>query len=107
MVFMRVGVNRRWQLLAAGAAVSAAVSLVPLTASADPAPHEATQASVDQLRSTNGAPGTVAVARTGDSVWSVHSGTSALGGDKAIAPTDQFRIGSLTKPFTATVVLQL
>jgi D-alanyl-D-alanine carboxypeptidase len=53
-----------------------------------------------------GVPGAVALARDGRRVIRVASGVESFGGPR-VRVTDRFRIGSLTKTFTAVLVLQL
>lgn len=49
----------------------------------------------------------VAEVRVGDRVWTDARGTRVDGGDVAAEPSDEVRIGSLTKSMISTVVLQL
>ncbi|MFC3452779.1 serine hydrolase domain-containing protein [Amycolatopsis speibonae] len=53
---------------------------------------------LDRAVSEGGAPGILAEVRAGDRVWS---------GQRERSPEDRFRIGSISKTFTATVLLQL
>src|SRR5262245_32445881 len=46
-----------------------------------------------------------AVTRADRPAWSLHIGDA--GGGRAVQPATQFRIGSVTKTFTAVLVLQL
>jgi len=48
-----------------------------------------------------------AVARGGELVWSEGIGTAEVGTDRTPGPDDQFLIASITKTFTATMVMQL
>ena len=54
-----------------------------------------------------GGPGTGEERRHGDPVWTGASGVADLRTARPMRPNDRFRAGSLTKPFVATVVLQL
>jgi D-alanyl-D-alanine carboxypeptidase len=54
-----------------------------------------------------GAPGAVALVRTGQGTWQGASGLGDLGAKRPARAGDRFRIGSVTKSFVATVVLQL
>lgn len=54
-----------------------------------------------------GAPGALFRWRDGDRTWVGSSGVAERGTTKPVAPGGWFRIGSLTKAFTATVLLQL
>ncbi|WP_432892073.1 serine hydrolase domain-containing protein [Kribbella sp. CA-245084] len=55
----------------------------------------------------NGAAGVLLHYRSGDQTWIGSSGRAELGTDRAVDPDGWFRIGSVTKTFTAVVVLQL
>ena len=54
-----------------------------------------------------GAPGVVGLVRTGERTWQGASGLGDLGAKRSARAGDRFRIGSVTKSFVATVVLQL
>ena len=54
-----------------------------------------------------GAPGVVGLVRTGERTWQGASGLGDLRAKRPARAGDQFRIGSVTKSFVATVVLQL
>ena len=54
-----------------------------------------------------GAPGAVALVRTGQGTWQGASGLGDLHAKRPARASDRFRIGSVTKSFVATVVLQL
>ncbi|MER6948811.1 serine hydrolase domain-containing protein [Nonomuraea sp. NPDC000554] len=49
----------------------------------------------------------IAEVRNGEKVWRGSSGKSKVDGDHSPPPSARFRAGSITKSFTATVVLQL
>ncbi|MFF3150158.1 serine hydrolase, partial [Streptomyces sp. NPDC057927] len=66
----------------------------------------ALQAALDRVTAT-GAVGAVAEVRQGSAVWRGSSGKSRLNGRQAAPVDGRFRAGSVTKTFTATVVLQL
>ncbi|MEV1007997.1 serine hydrolase domain-containing protein [Streptomyces sp. NPDC049881] len=90
--------------LVSTATATAATAAPP--AAGDAPGADALQAALDRVRET-GAIGAIAEVRQGDAVWRGSSGTSRLGG-RLPAPVDgRFRAGSVTKTFTATVVLQL
>ncbi|MBF9071937.1 serine hydrolase domain-containing protein [Streptacidiphilus fuscans] len=111
-------------LLAAGATLLPLTLATPAPASAPTAPTDAS-APAQQLRS---APpyaatltpeliaelqrlrvpgGVVAVSTPGSGTWIKSLGTSDLATGQPMNPGDHFRIGSITKTFTATVILQL
>jgi D-alanyl-D-alanine carboxypeptidase len=72
-----------------------------------PAPDPATlQQLVDGIVAA-GAPGAAALVRTGQATWQGASGLGDLRTRQPPRSTDRFRIGSVTKSFVATVVLQL
>jgi D-alanyl-D-alanine carboxypeptidase len=54
-----------------------------------------------------GAPGAVALVRSGQGTWQGASGLGDLDAKRPARAGDRFRIGSVTKSFVATVVLQL
>ncbi|GAB2777240.1 serine hydrolase domain-containing protein [Amycolatopsis magusensis] len=80
---------------------------VVLVAPASAQDHAVTQAAVNTYRASNGAPGAAAVVREQAGMWGVTSGTTALGQNRPFGAGDRIRAGSLTKPFTAAIVLQL
>jgi D-alanyl-D-alanine carboxypeptidase len=82
------------------ASVSASRATRP---AADPA---TLQLLVDQVVQA-GPPGAVALVRTGQGTWQGASGLGDLQARRPASPADRFRIGSVTKSFVATVVLQL
>jgi D-alanyl-D-alanine carboxypeptidase len=54
-----------------------------------------------------GAPGVVGLVRTGERTWQGAGGLGDLGAKRPARAGDRFRIGSVTKSFVATLVLQL
>ena len=52
-------------------------------------------------------PGAVGLARDGDQTWRGASGLADIATGRPMDPADRYKIGSVTKTFTATVVLQL
>jgi D-alanyl-D-alanine carboxypeptidase len=83
---------------------AASVSAPPVTR---PAPDPATLQSLVDGVVEAGAPGAVALVRTGQRTWQGASGLGDLRARRPARPADRFRIGSVTKSFLATVVLQL
>jgi D-alanyl-D-alanine carboxypeptidase len=69
-------------------------------------PNAKLQEALDQLVAA-GAPGAIAFAREGNRTIRVTSGYGNLKTRTPIRATDRFRVGSVTKTFVATVVLQL
>ena len=85
-------------------ATPTSVQAPPATrASPDPA---ALQRQLDGVVET-GAPGVVALVRSGPQTWQGASGLGDLGAKRPARAGDRFRIGSVTKSFVATVALQL
>lgn len=63
----------------------------------------------DRLAEKNKAMGSLAIARDGHVLYTRAIGYSQISGDekKSLTPANRFRIGSITKMFTATMILQL
>jgi D-alanyl-D-alanine carboxypeptidase len=106
---------RRLRLLAGALAiVSAAAALVVVVARADSGANATTslppeaklQRALDRVVAA-GAPGMIALVRDGDRTVRLTSGYGNLKTRTPIRATDRFRVGSVTKTFVATVVLQL
>ncbi|MDQ3443436.1 MAG: beta-lactamase family protein [Chloroflexota bacterium] len=104
--------DRRALLMAAAGGI-AATSLGPFMHQAAAAQAEATPpaATLDQVLSTGlkqGMPGiALAVEQKGDLVFSGAAGVASIEQETPLKATDRFRIYSITKTFTATIVLQL
>jgi D-alanyl-D-alanine carboxypeptidase len=102
------------------AAISVALAGTPARAAAverwepqhDPAPRPELQHVLEQLVAA-GAPGAVAIVNDGSRpgqrprLWTGASGVADLRSGRPMRPGDGFRVGSMTKTFVATVVLQL
>ncbi len=88
---------------------TAELPLVPLgeipTAHLDPARAAELQAALD-LAVRRGAPDAIAAVITEEGVWAGAAGIGGPGGRKA-TPEDEFAIASLTKTFTAALILRL
>lgn len=110
------------RLAALATVASAALVLTACTALApEPTPEPTSAASVtltDETRATlqrlfdegfaaSGMPGAAAYVRIGDDEWTAVTGVSDLETQEPFEATDLVRIASNTKPFVATVVLQL
>jgi D-alanyl-D-alanine carboxypeptidase len=85
------------------------LTVVTLLAGATPAPASTRdlQPFLDQLTKSEAATAAIAEFRDGRTVWRGSSGVTKLGGSKPAPVDGRFRIGSVTKTFVATVVLQL
>lgn len=69
-------------------------------------PHAATQEALDAI-TRDGTPGALALAVDRDGAWYGRSGTADLRTGRPRVAEERFRTGSVTKPFLATVLLQL
>ncbi|AZQ40415.1 class A beta-lactamase-related serine hydrolase [Streptomyces cyaneochromogenes] len=91
-------------------AVTAAALSVALAAPAVAAPgqtdHEVTRKAIEAAVG-DGVPGVTATARDGRGVWSATAGVGNIATGKARSADDRYRVGSITKTFVATVLLQL
>ncbi|MEU3964065.1 serine hydrolase domain-containing protein [Streptomyces buecherae] len=97
------------------AALGAAVLTAPVAGAADGSRggaardtgHAATRAALEAQVDEAGVPGALAQARDGHGVWNGDAGVANLRTGKPRGEHDRYRIGSITKTFTATVLLQL
>lgn len=69
-------------------------------------PHAATQQALDAI-TRDGTPGALALAVDRDGAWYGRSGTADRHTGRPRVAAEHFRVGSLAKPFLATVLLQL
>jgi D-alanyl-D-alanine carboxypeptidase len=90
-------------VLVVGAALAVPTSAAPKRAAAG---DMKLQRALDQLVAA-GAPGAIALVRDGNRTIRITSGYADLKTKTPMRATDRFRIGSVTKTFVATVVLQL
>jgi D-alanyl-D-alanine carboxypeptidase len=100
--------SRRWRALAAclvGIAGFAAAPTASANGTGQPSAAEIQRALDDVV--TAGAPGALALVRSGDRTLRLTSGYGNLAPQTPIRVSDRTRIGGLSKSFTATVVLQL
>ncbi|MBC3983025.1 beta-lactamase family protein [Streptomyces sp. AC536] len=93
-----------------GAVLGVASALPATAAAAEPAAtrgdHRATQEAIDAVVA-RGVPGVVAGVSDGRATWAGRSGTADLRSGLPRQADERFRVGSITKTFTATVLLQL
>ncbi|MEU5029410.1 serine hydrolase domain-containing protein [Streptomyces milbemycinicus] len=68
--------------------------------------HDRTQAALDRIVA-QGTPGVIAQVRDGHGVWNGRAGLRDLAGQQPRAVGERFRIASVTKTFTAVVLLKL
>lgn len=88
---------------------SAIIALLVLLVAAAPAgasQRDDLQAALDDVVAA-GAPGVVALARDDSGTWAGAAGVADVATGRPLQPDLRFRVGSLAKPFVATVVLQL
>jgi D-alanyl-D-alanine carboxypeptidase len=79
---------------------------LPGHAQASTAAPPALEQALDKLVA-DGVPGTIALERQGAQEWDAASGVADLKTHEPISPSDRFRIGSITKGYVSTVILQL
>ncbi|WP_046727454.1 serine hydrolase domain-containing protein [Streptomyces humi] len=79
----------------------------PRTAAAPPAPDTAAMAAVLRSVVAKGAPGAMARIDDGTKVYRTTQGVADRMSRRAITTSDRFRVGSVTKTFSAVVLLQL
>ncbi|WP_328622471.1 serine hydrolase domain-containing protein [Streptomyces sp. NBC_00354] len=96
------------RLLIAAAAV-AEIAIAAPTASAAPVrtDHSTVQQVLDRAVAEGGVPGILTEIRDGRETWFGEAGVADTSTGRQRRPQDRFRIGSTTKTFTATVMLQL
>ncbi|OEJ96266.1 serine hydrolase domain-containing protein [Streptomyces thermolilacinus] len=92
--------------LTAPASAAAVGTTAPASATAGAGRHDATRQVIEQVV-RNGAPGVLAQARDRYGVWNGSAGVADRTTGRERLPHDRFRVGSLTKTFVATVILQL
>ncbi|MFI1719537.1 serine hydrolase domain-containing protein [Streptomyces sp. NPDC020489] len=94
--------------LVAATAVALSLALAGPAFAAAPAGggHEATREAIEAAVK-DGVPGVTATARTGPRVWSTTAGVGDLGTGRPRSVHDRYRVGSITKTFVSTVLLQL
>ncbi|GLF95195.1 serine hydrolase domain-containing protein [Streptomyces yaizuensis] len=104
----------RAALASLAAALVTAFLLLPVSPSAAAAPaggasgqeHARTRAAMERAV-RDGAPGVLVTAADGEGRWAGTAGIADRDTKRPPHPADHFRIGSITKTFTATLVLQL
>jgi D-alanyl-D-alanine carboxypeptidase len=94
--------------LVAATAVALSLALAGPAFAAAPArgDHGATRQAIEAAVK-DGVPGVTATARTGHGVWSTTAGVGNIGTGKPRSADDRYRVGSITKTFVSTVLLQL
>jgi D-alanyl-D-alanine carboxypeptidase len=89
-----------------GAATAAAAVTAPAVAVPEGPDRAGLQRQLDDVVAGS-AVGAVAEVRDGRGVWRGSSGVAEVGTTRAVPVSSRFRVGSITKTFVATVVLQL
>ncbi|MFF7099930.1 serine hydrolase domain-containing protein [Streptomyces nigra] len=102
---MNVRTTRAALVAATAVALSAALA-APAVAAPPTTGHEATRAAA-QAAVEAGVPGVTVRARNQHGTWSATPGVGRIGTDKPRSADDRYRVGSITKSFVATVLLQL
>ncbi|MFI6517981.1 serine hydrolase domain-containing protein [Spirillospora sp. NPDC050679] len=99
---------RRTLVVAASASTLATAAAASSLAACSPAPspHATTRAALNAIVK-QGTPGVVAEVTTGHRRWTHTAGFADLGSRHPRTPGDRFRIASMSKAFTATVLLKL
>ncbi|MFD5591091.1 serine hydrolase domain-containing protein [Streptomyces griseorubiginosus] len=90
----------------AAPAMAAGTDTAPARAAAGSDTHEATRQAV-RAAVKDGVPGVTLTARNGRSSWSTTAGVGNLRTHAPRSADDRYRVGSITKTFVSTVVLQL
>ncbi|MFK8909687.1 serine hydrolase domain-containing protein [Streptomyces sp. YS-3] len=109
---MPVRTGRRVRTAALGMAVAAGITatvcVAPASArdAASEPSHRATRQAMDAAV-RDGVPGVVGTAQDGGRVWNGDAGVADLRTGRERRAEDRYRVGSITKSFVATVVLQL
>ncbi|WP_030418326.1 serine hydrolase domain-containing protein [Streptomyces sp. SCSIO 75703] len=99
--------RRRAALVTATAALLSAVLTAPAVAAPRPGTgHDATRRALEAAVA-DGVPGATATARDAHGAWSATAGAGDLSTGRPRSDRDHYRVGSITKTFVATVVLQL
>ncbi|MFI5549689.1 serine hydrolase domain-containing protein [Streptomyces sp. NPDC051738] len=94
--------------LVAATAVALSVALAAPAMAAGPAgtDHEATRKAIEAAVG-DGVPGVTVTAKDGRGAWSATAGVGNIKTGKPRSADDRYRVGSITKTFVATVLLQL
>lgn len=98
--------NRVITGLAVAATVAITSACSPLVPD-DPFPRADLQAGLDRLVDTQAASAALLRIREGDDEWAAGAGAQERSSTVPVSTSGRFRIGSVTKTFVATVVLQL
>ncbi|MER5317751.1 serine hydrolase domain-containing protein [Streptosporangium roseum] len=94
-------------LLVAAVTMAGAALAAPAATASTASGHAGVQRALDHAVARSGVPGIVAEVRDGRERWFGSAGAADTDTGRERRPHERFRIGSATKAFTATVVLQL
>lgn len=86
---------------------SPATAATPNSSPSDGLPVDAMRASVEEAMGEMLVPGAVVLVRSPEGEWLEAFGTRTFAGTEPVTTDDKFRIGSVTKTMTGTVILQL
>ncbi|MGW4866752.1 serine hydrolase domain-containing protein [Streptomyces chartreusis] len=103
---MSVRTTRAVLVAVTAVALSAALAAPALAAVPAGTGHEATRKAAEAAVEA-GVPGVTVTARDGHGTWSATAGVGNLTTGKPRSADDRYRVGSITKTFVATVLLQL
>ncbi|MFH0518152.1 serine hydrolase domain-containing protein [Streptomyces sp. M41] len=103
---MSVRTQRTALVAATAVALSVALAAPALAAAPAGAGHDATRKAMAAAVEA-GAPGVTATAKDRHGTWSATAGVGDLKSGKPRSADDRYRVGSITKTFVATVLLQL
>ncbi|MFD4410059.1 serine hydrolase domain-containing protein [Streptomyces sp. NPDC058476] len=103
---VRTGRVGRTGLVAATAVAVTAALAGPAMAAPARGDHSGTRAAMDAAV-RDGVPGVTATAKDGHGTWSATSGVGDLRTKEPRSTADRYRVGSITKTFVSTVLLQL
>ncbi|MFE0255280.1 serine hydrolase domain-containing protein [Streptomyces sp. NPDC059010] len=103
---MSVRTTRTALVAATAVALSVALAAPALAAAPARTDHEATRKAIEAAVDA-GVPGVTATAKDGRGAWSATAGVGNLKTGKPRSADDRYRVGSITKTFVATVLLQL
>ncbi|WP_435210652.1 serine hydrolase domain-containing protein [Streptomyces sp. bgisy034] len=103
---MSVRTTRAVLVAATAVALSAALAAPALAAVPAGSGHEATRKAAEAAVEA-GVPGVTVTARDGHGTWSATAGVGNLRTGQPRSAADRYRVGSITKTFVATVLLQL
>ncbi|EST24754.1 serine hydrolase domain-containing protein [Streptomyces roseochromogenus] len=103
---MRVRTTLGTTLVGATALLVSAALAAPAACASEGGGHAATRKAIEAAVAA-GVPGATATAKDGHGTWSATAGVGDLRTGQPRSTADRYRVGSITKTFVATVLLQL